>query len=215
MPEATNQSTTTDATTPPPSETNTKASTTQVMPEGVKNLDAYEKVLIEKRNAMAKARELEEKLERLETERLKEKEDYKAMYEMSQKKLKEYETVLATEKENKTRAIKLTAVKKEFEKMGLKDSQAAETLFPLIDINTLKYDEEHSVVLGAEDEARRIKERLPQVFGAGTSTARAAHDAPTGTTGAITLDAWKKMSPQDRKKYEPELYKSMGVNFRK
>jgi DNA segregation ATPase FtsK/SpoIIIE-like protein len=175
--------------------------------------EAYEKVLTEKKNLAEKARRLEEEKAEIEKQKLKEKEDYKAMYEMTEKSKLELEARLKEVAEKEVKEYKFGALKKEWEKMGLKDSKQAEALFKLSNVEALKFDEEHKVVLGVEEEARRIKETFSPLFGA--SSTGVAHDAPKGAPSSLTLEQWRQMSPSDKKANEAALYQSLGIKLRK
>lgn len=175
--------------------------------------EAYEKVLREKKNLSEKTKALELEKETLTKAQLKEKEDYKAMYELTEKKAKELEEKISAQTQKEVQSRKYTEMKKEWAKMGLKDDKQAEALFRLANVEALKYDEEHQIVLGVEEEAKRVKELMSPLFGnlsAGTN-----HDAPKGAPVNLSLESWKQMSPADRKKHEADLYKSLGVTLRK
>jgi len=184
--------------------------------------ETYEKLLSEKKNYAEKAKLVEQELETIKTNQMKEKEDYKAMYEMSLKKATELDVKLKEREENETKSIKLTKIKQEWEKMGLRDSQSAEQLLKIVNLDAIKYDSELKVVLGAEEEAKRISESFMPMF-KGTS-AKPSHDAPQGTPADVSIDAynkmvmspeWRKMSKQDQHAYTAKVYEKMGVTARK
>jgi hypothetical protein len=180
--------------------------------------EAYEKALKEKKNAMLGIEEAklkiaayEAKLKEAEENNLKIKEDWKTLAETREKELLTLRQQLDGVKSETVTNYKLTAVKKEFEKMGA-DSKTLDFLIKNVNIAALKYDEDHKVVLGAEDEAKRIKEFVPQVFG--KSQAGASHGAPELEAKSLTLESFKSMSLADKKKNMAELYKSQGINLK-
>lgn len=180
--------------------------------------DAHEKLLKEKKNAMMAIEQLkaqtaayEAKLKEAEENTLKIKEDWKALAESREKELLTLRQQLDGVKTETVTNYKLTAVKKEFEKMGA-DSKTLDFLIKNVNVAALKYDEDHKVVLGAEEEAKRIKEYIPQVFG--KSQAGASHGAPELEAKNLTLESFKSMSLADKKKNMAELYKSQGITLK-
>jgi len=141
------------------------------VPEAPENDSAFQKLLKEKQNWAEKARKeseekaaLSAKLQEIETARLKEKDDQKGLAEMYQKKYVELETKLKEQEAEQQRAIKLTQVKREWEKLGLKDANAAEKLLKLVDLDKIKYDPDLKITLGQEEEAKRIFEDFKPIF---------------------------------------------------
>jgi hypothetical protein len=184
--------------------------------------EAYEKALAEKRNFAEKAKAVEAELEKIKTEQLKEKEDFKAMYEMAAKKVQDYEAQIQFAENEKTKAIKLTQVKREWEKLGLKDSKASETLLKLVDVEKIKFDKDLNLVLGHEEEAKRVFEDFKPLFGA--SSSRPDHSAPSSGPVSYTIEAYRqalrdgsfaKMSKDDQKDYISKIFQSGGVSVKK
>ena len=180
--------------------------------------DAHEKLLREKKNAKMAIEQLkaqtaayEAKLKEAEENTLKIKEDWKALAESREKELLTLRQQLDGVKTETVTNYKLTAVKKEFEKMGA-SNQSLDFLIKNVNVAALKYDEDHKVVLGAEEEAKRIKEAVPQVFG--KSQAGVSHNAPELDAKPLTLEAFKQMSLADKKKNMAEFYKSQGINLK-
>lgn len=209
-------------TTPAPETSITPAPEAPVVDTKVVPRETYEKLMAEKKNWSEKARATEAELEAIKTQQLKEKEDYKAMYEMSQKKAQEYEAMLKQKDEAETRAIKLTKVKQEWNKLGLKDAEPVEAMLDLVKLDAVKYDPELRVVLGAEEEAKRIFEKFQPMFkGMG---AKPNHDAPQGVPADVSIESYKrmladgsfkKMSPIQQKEYEQKLYTANGMTLKK
>jgi hypothetical protein len=210
-------------TTPAPEAPITPAPETPPAPKGESvSREAYEKTLAEKRNFAEKAKTLEAELEKIKTAQLKEKEDFKSMYEMAAKKAQDLETQIQAVEAEKTRSIKLTQVKREWEKLGLKDSKTADGLLKLIDLEKVKYDSDLKIVLGHEEEAKRVFEDFKPLFAG--ETPRADHSAPKGTPVSISVEGYKqalkdgsfnKMSKEEQKSYLAKVYESQGVTVRK
>lgn len=184
--------------------------------------ETYEKLMAEKKNWSEKAKLVEQELEAIKTQQLKEKEDYKAMYEMSQKKSMEYEAKLKEREEQETRAIKLTKVKQEWSKLGLNSVEPVEAMLDLVKLDAVKYDPELKVVLGAEEEAKRIFEKFQPMF-KGIS-AKPNHDAPQGVPADVSIESYKrmladgsfkKMAPSEQRAFEQKLYQASGITTKK
>lgn len=181
--------------------------------------EAFEKLMKEKKNAMSALEESKTKIAAYEAS-LKEKEeallsvkeDHKTRAENWQKEAIEWKNKFTQVEEKQARDAKLSTVKKEFEKMGA-DSKSMEVLLRLVDLESLKFDAENKIVLGADGEALRVKEQLPQVFG--TQTPGAGHDAPNGTIANLNVDAFKGLSLADKKKNEAAMYEKAGITMRK
>jgi hypothetical protein len=183
--------------------------------------ETYEKLMAEKKNWAEKAKAVETELETIKTAQLKEKEDYKAMYEMSQKKAQEYEVKLKEREEAENRAIKLTKVKQEWSKLGLKDSEPADALLQIVNLDAVKYDPELKVVLGAEEEAKRIFEKFQPMFKTGSP--KPNHDAPQGIPATVSMESYSKaikdgsfakLSKDEQRKYISKLYEAGGAKVK-
>lgn len=184
--------------------------------------ETFEKLLTEKKNYAEKTKALEARLQEIETAKLKEKEDFKTMYELTQKKAQELEQQLASIEQEKVNSRKLSKLTEEFKKMGVKDPTTLEALLKLSQTDALKYDPETNVVLGIEDEAKRVKSMIPVAFG--SVSAAASHDAPQGAPSAVTMEQYNKMiadgsffkmSKEEQKAFTAKLYNSLGINLRK
>lgn len=179
-----------------------------------------EKILKEKRNAMAALEEerkriedLEAKIKEMEQNALIEKENFKELYERSKQ---ESESVKSEYSQFKTKyydGIKFGALRQELIKQGASESRI-DSLCKLVDISKLKYNDEHKVVLGADDEAKMLKEKLPELFG--TNVPSVSHDQPGSSNIAInTLEEFKKLPIKEQTPEKlKELGKKLGVDFR-
>lgn len=185
-----------------------------------------EKVLTEKKNAMETVKALKEKLSIYENQlkdqaeqRLKEQNDWKAVSELKAKEAQEWQQKFHERVEREHKLLKLGAVKKEFEKVGLKDSQVVEAIADIIKLDAIKYDESTNTVVGADEEVKRIKEKIPHIFN-NQSSAGVNHGAPQGSPAKISVESykammkdgsWNKMSKQEQISYEKQLWSTFGV----
>ena len=151
------------------------------------------KLLQEKKNWSEKAKALAAENEALKTEKLKEKEDWKTMAEMAQKKAAELELEKKAFQDQRSNEIKFTAIKKELSKMGLRDDKAAEAIFNLSNKDVVKYDPELNVVMGAEEEARRVVEAYGFKPLFGQSTVGVSHAAPHGSPSQMNAETYNAM----------------------
>jgi hypothetical protein len=177
---------------------------TDQTPEPTPTTDTYskdfvDKVLNEKKNAMATLAELKQKvntyeaqLKEAEESRLKEKEDWKGYAENKakeaqswQEKYQGLETKLQTQ-------VKIGAVRREFEKLGVKDSKVVEGIVPLLKLDAIKYDEGTQTVIGADEEVMRLKETLPQLFTVSSVTGT-NHNAPAGGPTSYSVEKLNEM----------------------
>lgn len=172
-----------------------------------------EKVLKEKRNAMERVRELEGTLQNVTDERLKEKEDWKTLYESTKTKLDEVNTNLESERVEKINGHKLSSLKRELSKMGAQEN-SMDALLKLADTSALKFDPEHKVVLGTEMVAKQIKDSIPAAFG--RPGAGVDQSAPQTNTADLSIDSFKSMSAKDRSNPDviKALYEKHGVKLK-
>lgn len=190
----------------------------EVEVEKVVPRETFDKLLTEKKNYAEKTKALEAELQAIKTQQLKEKEDYKTMYELTLKEKQALETEKMEFKNQQITNKKLAAIKKELEKMGAKEPQTLEGLLKLAEVNAIKYDEETNVVFGSEEEAKRIKSMIPAAFG--TMSAAASHEAPKGNPESFNMDAYNKMvadgsflklSKEQQRAYTAKLYATLGI----
>jgi hypothetical protein len=159
-----------------------------------------DKVLTEKKNAMQSLTELKQKvmtyeaqLKETEEARLKEKEDWKSYAELKVKEAQEANTKFQALETKLQTQVKIGAIKKEFEKLGIKDNKLVEGIVPLLKLDMIKYDENTQTVIGAEDEVKRIKESLPQIFMV-QSAAKVNHDASNNAPQTYSVEKFKEMA---------------------
>ena len=177
-----------------------------------------DKILQEKKNWAEKAKAAEAQLEALRMQQLKEKDDQKALAETYLKKSQELEQQLQSIKQKEVQNYKFTHFKKELEKMGLRDPKQAEAFFKLSNQEAMKYDEDHGIVLGHEEEAKKIRDLIPQAFG--QSMAGVNHAAPQGAPSTINMETYNamikdgsfhKLSKLEQREITSKLWSSFGV----
>lgn len=158
---------------------------------------------------LAKVEELENSIKSKEEAALKEKEDWKTLFEQKAKEVETLTgTIQLTEKE-KLEGVKKTELKKELTKLGI-NPVFVDQATKLADLDSVKIDKETGVVYGADVVAKTLSEEWKPLFGETTpGVTQNAPEAPT-LTGKLSLDEWQKLPYDERKKREGELQSSMG-----
>lgn len=181
--------------------------------------DFTEKVLKEKKNVVEVNKGLKDELEKLreeisrrDKEKLAEKDNFKELLAMTEKEKTEIKQQLNTLKSALTEAKKVSALKSEFTKLGL-NQQYTEQALKLADKGKVIVDDDTSIVTGADLCAKLVFESVPVFFQ--TPKPGVSHAAPEGLAKPIDLEIWKKLSPDEKKKREPELYESLGIKRKK
>lgn len=169
-----------------------------------------EKILKEKKNfaeALEKERaeklQIQEQLKAKELNEAKLKGDIEGIVKIKDNELNEWkakaESLMQKQNEfeqSKTKEYKLASLKKELVKMGAADD-TMEGLLRLSNLDLIKWEDEHKVALGAEDEAKRIKSMMPVAFG--VQTPRTDHSAPGSPAANIDIEAYKKLSLKEQR----------------
>lgn len=210
-------------TTPTPEPTQTPAPEAPA-PETTKGefvpRETYEKAINENKNWREKAKANEAKLQAMEMAQMEKDNNLKGINEALVKKIQEYETKIKEREEQETRAFKLTKVKQELAKLGLKEADA---LLDMVKVDAVKYEPELRVVLGAEEEAKRIFENLAPILKL-TNTSKPNHDAPQGVPADVSIESYKrmladgsfnKMTPVQQREYYQKLYQAHGSQLKK
>lgn len=175
-----------------------------------------DKILKEKKNAMERLRTLEvenqtykQKLTEHEESKLVEEKKFVEIAEKRKQEADQWKQKYDESQKFITESIKQGAIKQELIKLGI-DPKYSNEAIKLIDLGKVHFDSETKTVIGAEDEAKILAEKFPPLFG-GTG-ARASHEAPgTGKPAQLTLEEWKKLPYDERKKRESELYSTLGI----
>lgn len=171
-----------------------------------------EKALKEKENWKAKALELEAKFQETEKAKLEEQQKFKELADIYKKKSEELEARIRDQQEREVKATKLNALKSELGKMGIKQDKL-ELAFKLAPIDSLKYDMDNQIVLGADEVAKQLKDQTPEWFG--VSAAQVNQQAPASRPTQLTPEVWAKMTPQERSKVDQrEVYRAFGIEPR-
>lgn len=174
-----------------------------------------DKILKEKKNAMERVRTLEQELEnykstmsKIEEDKLLEQKKFQEIAEKRKQEADQWKTKFDESQKMIVDSIKTGAIKTELLKLGIDPKYSGDAI-KLIDLNKIHYDNETRVVIGAEDEAKVLLEKFPPLFG--TKPPGVSHAAPSGNSVNITLEDWKKLPYEERKKRENDLYNSMGI----
>lgn len=180
----------------------------------------FEKLLKEKRNAMialeereAAIKELTRQLEEKESSILLEKQNYKELFENKNKAYNELDSSFSLFKGKYYNGIKYGSLRQELIKQGASESKI-DVLCKLVDMSKLKYNEEHNVVLGADEEAKLLKEKVPELFGSNIPSV--SHDQPGDSS--ITINNMEEYLKIPGEKRTPEMLKELGkkigIDFR-
>lgn len=161
-------------------------------------------------DAKAEAETLRAQLKTKEEGELKAKEDYKALAELKDTQAKEWESkfnALNGQVQEKDNLIKTSqkkgAIRKELIANGL-DEKAVDTTMKLIDLDSVKFDEDANAFYGVETAVKSVREQLPALFGNPVNIP--GGNAPGGKpAGKLTLETWKALPLEERKKRQHEV----------
>lgn len=171
-----------------------------------------EKALKEKENWKAKAMELEAKFQETEKTKLEEQQKFKELSDIYKAKSEQLELQIKAQQDREVKATKLNALKSELSKMGIKQDKF-ELAFKLAPIDSLKYDADNQIVLGADEVAKQLRDQTPEWFG--VSGAQVNQQAPAGKPSQLTPEIWNKMSAADKAKLDQrEVYRAFGIEPR-
>jgi len=157
---------------------------------------------LEKQNKEAVEKELTEKQKWEELAKLREKErdEEKAKREANEKAL-----------EN---AAKMGAVSAELEKLGIIPERKT-TALRLVNLDAIKYDASSKVVLNAVDIAKELHSSMPEIFGPDKTDKLPANNTnPLPSSGAMTIEWFNSLSPEEKKKNYKEFMKANGHNVK-
>lgn len=172
-----------------------------------KTYEFAQKVLEEKRELKDKLKEYKEKLDAIENQKLEQNQQYKDLAEQYRQKYEEANSKIQSFEQSIVESKKKRSLIGELEKLGLRGDRK-EVVLSMAKFDEIKYDPEYKTALGYEKEAQRLKELAPEFFG--SKNPGVVSDAPgIEGVGEITMEAYKKASPEDRKKMYSELRKKM------
>lgn len=165
----------------------------------------------EKDNLKKRIEQLEAEQKAAEERALKEKEDYKTLYEKTKAENERLTGSLESAEQQKLNAKKESELKRELAKLGVKPSYA-EKAVKLANLDFVKVDNDSGVIYGAEVVAKSLSEDWPDLFGEGT-TEKVSQSAPQSPppTGALTLEEWQKLPYDERRKREGEVLGLTGA----
>lgn len=153
----------------------------------------YEKTLSQKKRRDEENRELRTRLAALEEGKLKEKEQYKELYEASRKELGTLKADLDRRLASEVTQLKKDALKQELFKLGLNPKHEA-TALRLADIDSLMVDEETKTVIGVVDAAKAFQNDFNEIGLFGRPVASVTQTAPQSavTTGKPVAEMSKE-----------------------
>jgi hypothetical protein len=177
---------------------------------GEKN-QLLDKVLNEKKNAMTKLRQLEEENKKLKDAEYERTQNYKKKAEETEKELLTLKEEIKKRDDMIKKTAKENSVKKELTRLGI-DQKYLDGATRLINFQNIQMDEETGVVTGADSEAKYIFEQFTPLFkksGPGVN-----QDAPSTDGKTLTVEDYKKMSPEEKQKHKKAFYASQGITLR-
>lgn len=173
------------------------------------------KLWTEKNNWKTKAQDLERQLTEIREQSMREKEDYKGLYEKEREVRLQYEEEIKTTKDRQVDDLKRASVRKALKEMGARED-SIDGLVRLAEMKSLKYDDEHRMVLGVEHQAKEIKSLMPSAFGPQKVGVDHTPAQNIASTGDFSTEAWKALTPAQRR--DPEIkkafYAARGVTLR-
>lgn len=169
-----------------------QADTEGMSPEQAK-ADGYpahfvEKLKREQSNWRARAKELESKLREREEHELKEQNKYKELFEARSKELETARTQLTEYQERMRQARKMSAVKSELQKLGIRPGKE-EVAFRLMDLKEVAIDDDTDTVIGADQVAKSFYDQYNDLGIWGSKVPRVAHQAPASNQQATDLSS--------------------------
>lgn len=185
---------------------------TQVTEEKETSTDLVKKLLKEKNNQKKRIAELEEERRLVEQQKLIETENFKALYEQRDQELQNIKAQYEQQKNEMTNAAKRSAVKKELQKLGCQ-TQYVDRLLNLANMENVNFDSETRVVTGHTEVARMLSEEMKPLFG--NANVGVNQSSPVGTPSNLSIEEWKKLPYDQRKKTYAQVMESMGVKIRK
>jgi len=185
---------------------------TAIVPDAVEvyTKDFVEKLKQEKSAALQATREVKEQNRLMIDEKMRAENNYKGIAEAREKEANEWRNKYEQKEKMIQEAAKRSSMKKELRKLGFDGpDDSSESLLKLANFERINIDMETNVVTGAAEESRIIAQRFPQLFGVTPVGVNQA--SPVGRPTALTLDDWKKLPADERRKRQNELYTNLGV----
>lgn len=178
------------------------------------NKDFVEKLLNEKKNYQSKVSELESQLKAKAETELKEKEQWKTLFETKSKEVEELTTKLSTIEQHRIEQTKQSELKKELGKLGIKSSYVDRAV-KLADLSSIKMDAETGTIYGADVTAKTLASDWPDLFGSAPPAGTNSDAGKPPSTSILSLEDWAKLPYEERKKREGEVLAKLGVSVKK
>jgi hypothetical protein len=178
-----------------------------------------DKLLSEKKNVSTSNQALQKQIEDLQKQvkdrnesDLREQNKWKELHDLKEQERDQWRAKYDDQNKTIVAGLKNRELRGELAKLGIKQSYV-EKAVKLADLESIKVDPETNIVIGADSQAKLISEEWSDLFGGGDAGAN--HDAPAAVSTPITLEDWKKLSPEEKKKRKADLFKSMGHELKK
>lgn len=182
--------------------------------EEIKNPEFKYKLLTEKKKLQQERDELMQKLKERETQELEQQAKYKELYESVRQENERLKTTMTESQQREENNKKLAYLTKELKKQGAKEERL-EFLLKNADVSSIKYDDEHGVFYGHEEEAAKLKQTLPEVFARGNQQVdQTSTDFKTEGSEYKTFRDIPIEKRRDRK-FMQSWYESQGISVRK
>jgi hypothetical protein len=178
-----------------------------------------DKLLSEKKNVSSTNQALQAEIESLRKQikdrnesELKEQSKWKELYELEKEESGSWKSRFEDQHKTIEKGLKTRELRKELVKLGI-DTTVIEKVDKLADFESIKVDPETKICIGADTQAKLIYDEWPKLFG--NTAVGTNHDAPETAKRPITLEEWKKLPPEDKKKRKPDLFDSLGIPLKK
>lgn len=135
------------------------------------------------------------------------KNDFKGLYQKTVKELEDMRETARIQKEKAIEEKKYQMLSNKLRELGVKE-RYQERVLKLANIKAVGVDESSGLFYGQELEAERVKSEFPDLFGEKKELPGGAkiEKKDTLTGGKLTLEEWKKLPYDERKKREQELF---------
>jgi len=178
----------------------------------IRNEAFLNKVLHEKKSAMERLQKLESENKLYRENELKRQDNYKLLVEEKDKELTDLRERMKSREDLIVKATKTSAIKKELTNLGC-DAKYLDKATQFVNLENINYDESTGVVTGQLEAAKAVQEELPPFFG--SMNVGVNQNAPAGHPTPLTIEAWKQLPHEERKKRQGELYQNLNITRRK
>lgn len=180
---------------------------------GDSNNAAYDKLLKEKQNHARANLDLKAKLlayeakekKRVENELL-EKDQHTKLIDIQKKEIEDLNGKITKHEDMLINSRKNSQFLQELKKLGLNENDAnKKAALKLFDNSIINVDSETGTVIGADLAAKSFYDEYNHLGLFGKQSVGVNQNAPQGVISKLTLDEWKKLSPEDKIKRRGEL----------